>query len=376
MLFPYQIGDVPLFRYLVGSEDPIQGSVDSAWDIPAIRFSQSGANLYQGPANRNLQQPVTMKIEGIVQAKSTAMAQELQTALQFLGGRLAVPVIVFRYEDGLQVAGEQENVTQIDWLVADAIIVSKNQPMSFAGLDLANAGHVRLRLDIEITLMSPFRRLYPWFWEYRPYRSRQQNPYIADGTSSGSLLFTHPKVFSNIQDEYYFARWLDPNTLLDPDFWEIAFQTDGAGQGMEFEEVYEVFYHSDPLRWSSPPQVVYAFTNLLPYGYLKIIVQRSTGQFYNDDYEESSTIDLEQLDTDLSLQGYGGLFNTDILYVGDIFPSPSYILRNGEILADLTPAWEYNGLFPGELQGGAGRVQFAPNLSSMLVAYHFAYGVY
>lgn len=373
MLFPYQIGDVPLFRYLVGSEDPIQSELEQEWDLPSIRFSQSGNTLFQGPANRSIRQNPTMTIEGLVQAKSTALAQELLSAIAHLGGRLAIPLIVFRFEDSF--AGP-DTVTKVDWLVADVVIESKNQPMAYAGLDLSNAGHVRLRLDIEITLMGPFQRLYPWFWEYRPFRARQQNPYVADGAASGSLMFTHPEIVADIRDEYYFARWLDRNTLLEPEFWEVAFQTDSAGQGMEFEEIYEIFYHSDPMRWSAAPQIVYAFTNLLPYGNLEIIVQRSTGQFYGDDYEETSSLDLVQLDAELALQGYGGLFNTDILYVGDVFPFPGYILRNGVILENLTPVWTYQGLFPGEIQGGAGRVHFMADLSSLLVAYQFQYGVF
>lgn len=372
MLFVYQIGDIPLFRYLVGTEDPIQTEFEQEWDLPALRFVQSGATLYQGPANRSLGQAVKMKVEGVVQARSTALAQELLTALRMLGGRLAIPVIVFRFEDALN---SSNSVTEIDWLVADAIISSKNQSMPYAGFDLGVAGHVRLRLDIELTLMNPLRRLQPWFWEYRSFRDRQQNPYIADGASSGSLLFTHPRIIADIQDEFYFVRWLDRDTLLNPDYWEVAFSVDG-GQGMEFEEVYEVFYHSDPMRWSAPPQAVYAFTGLLPYGTLSIQAQRSTGPWHGDDYEELSTLNLVELDAQLALQGYGGLFNSDILYVGDIFPFPGYILRNGAILENITPGWDYSGLFPGELQCGAGRVRFIPYLSPMLVAYRFAYGVF
>lgn len=372
MIFLYQVGDVPLFHYLVGSEDPIQFSLDQGWDIPEIRFSQSGGTLYQGPANRGLAQAVTVKVEGIVQARSSALAQELVTALQVLGGRISIPIIAFRYEEpfGANV------VSELDWLSADAVLSSKSQVMPYSGFDLGNAGYVRLRLDIEMTLMTPLRRLYPWFWEYRQYQQRQQNPYVADGASSGSLAFTHPRLFSEIQPEYYFVRWLDRDTLSDPVFWEVAFGQVLGGQGMEFEEVYEVFYHSDPLRWSSPPQVVYAFKNLLPYGTLTIQVQRSVGNFHGDDYQEESSIDLAQLDTDLAAQGYGGLFNSDILYVGDIYPFPSYILRNGDILASLTPQWDYDGLFPGELQTGPARIRFIPSLSSMLVAYNFAYGVF
>lgn len=371
MIFPYQIGNIPLFRYLVGTDDPVQFSLDQKWDVPAIRFSDSGGSLYTGPSNRSLMQAVTAKIEGTVQAKSYALAQELLTALQSLSGRLAVPLIGFRYEQSFL----PSVASQMDWLVADAVISSKSQAMPYSGEDQANAGYIRLRLNLEVTLMTPLRRMYPWFWEYRSFQDRVQNPYVADGASSGSLLFTHPRLFSDIRDEYYFVRWLDKDTLSDPDFWELA-SNDGAGQGMEFSEVYEVFYHSDPMRWSSPPQVVYAFTNLLPYGDLTITVQRSTGFSHGDDYEETSSIDLSALDTALALKGYGGLFNSDILYVGDIYPFPSYVLRNSEILEALVPEWAYSGLYPGELQTGPATIQFAASLSSLSVAYNFVYGVF
>lgn len=340
MLFPYQIGDTPLFRYLVGSDDPIQFSLDQNWDVPALSFAQSGGVLYQGPINRSLMQPTKGKIEGIVQVRSSAMAQELTTALQSLGGRIYVPFIVFRYEDSLH----NDQPPNIDWLIADAVIESHSTPYPYAGSDLSNAGHVRLHLSISVTLMTPLRRLSPWFWEYRPYINRAQNPYFSDGAASPSTRFSHPKYFSEILDEHYFLRWLSQDTLLEPEFWELAY-TEGilGGDGSEFKELYSVFYYSSPQRWTSQPMVVYAFTDLLPYGNLKITVQRSHGNFYGDDYEEESLLDLVLLDEHLNAKGYGGLYNSDIVYAGNIYPFPSYVYRNGAILEGLSPEWEYSG---------------------------------
>lgn len=373
MLFPYQIGGIPLARYLGGSEDPAQFSLDLGWEAPVVSFAQTGGSLYQGPINRAIAKPTEAKIQGVVQARSGALAQELLSGLQSLGGRLYTPLIVFRYED----PQDEQHPMNVDWLIADALILSKSYPYSYAGEDQGNAGHLRLRLDISLNLMSPFRRLSPWFWEYRSYENRAQNPYEADGAYSPSIRFIHPKSFREVRDQHYFLRWQDSSTLLSPDYWDWAF-SEGiyGGDAAGFSETYTVFYHSDPQRWASPPQVVYAFTNLLPYGSLSIEVQRSVGSFYGDDYTETSVLNLEQLDTDLSAKGFGGLFSSDIVYVGNVFPFPSYVVRDEVTLEGVIPDWDYEGLFPGELQTGPARIHFVPYLSSMQVAYYFAYGAF
>ena len=373
MLFPYQIGDTPLYSFFSGRDDEgITLSVDPKWRFSEITFTGRRGVHLTNPATYALSDLPDFEVSGTILARDSAHAQWIQSAVNSLGGRINIPLIVFRYENPLK----QGECSELDWLYADAIILSSELEYNYGGTEASQWGHLSLSLKISGKLLAPFARMPKWVWEYRSYQERVQDPFAESGSSSPNNTFFHPTEYHHLQREGHFVRWLHPDTLLDTSYWGVKyFQDTSGGVGEDFGDFKSVFYYANPQLWSALPQALYAFTELLPYGSIQIDVQQSTGFFANDDFIESSILDLAQLDTDLNSAGYGGLFNSDLIYTGAVTPYPGFIVRNGVILSDIRPRWLYTGEYPGIVKNGATNVNIQAVLTAGKMAYLFDYGL-
>ncbi len=158
------------------------------------------------------------------------------------------------------------------------------------------------------------------------------------------------------------------NFLYDPMSWEVCHQpnlnyslswTPGGWRNIRIPQE----------DWGGPPRVMYAFTNLPETGTVTIRTVKESGWSHVD---ETITIDLETLDTDLSDNGYGGLRFTDQVIIGDVTRLPGYIRRN-ETLLSISPrvsGWgsSINSYWPGMLNPGENRILLDP--AGGMVAYH------
>lgn len=154
----------------------------------------------------------------------------------------------------------------------------------------------------------------------------------------------------------------DQDYVYNPEYWaSLVFDCDGSLNGNGIARPFasgnptEALF-SDRLDYGAPKQSMYAFTKMIPTGTLQISV---SGQWGNSLQTEIATLDLATLDTHMADQGYTGIDDDDVLYVGDVTYyfngstyRPAFVLRNNAILEDVHPILEYSTWFPGFVPPG------------------------
>jgi len=129
----------------------------------------------------------------------------------------------------------------------------------------------------------------------------------------------------------------------------IAYLTGGSRQHT---------FMPDPNLWSAPPRSMYYFANFnISGGTLAITV---TARTHAGNYQETSVLELDDLDAALSSAGYTGIQDSDRMVVGGLERSGGIYLRdNGSGLWEPLPffiPWQYSGIHPGETFQGRNTV--------------------
>ncbi len=208
-----------------------------------------------------------------------------------------------------------------------------------------------------------WRPLLRWYWEDRPVLSYTGIPTSQNGTD---IMFAQPQRYTDVSEHNYFQQWPDTYSRLSPAMWPYLYQR-GLGYGTDYAQFKSFYVNAVEHRWAGPPTAFYAFTSLLNEGTLSINVTNSATTFY-------SSIDLSDLDSQLVDRGLSGLFNSDVLYVGNTDPFCSYIMRSGAILTNFVPQWDYMSGYPGELMSGLNRIDIVGDGTPGKFAANIAFG--
>lgn len=372
MYILYQVGDLPLYNKLVGAGgDAIEVEVEYGWGVPETNFTANSGRRYAVPATRSIPDAVSISFTASVQATDYMTASRIKNRIRSFAGRRNMPIIVMQYDEDFDNPSRS-----IMWLIAYGIMNSDENASSYAGEDF-NKGFAYQELEIELVITEPFRQLPTAFWEYRPEQSRSLNLFAEEESVAGmGITFWHPQQFFEIQPNNYFVKWMNSETMLNTEYWALAHLTSmsESGIGSDFDEVGDVHYFSNEDMWTLAPRPLYAFKNLTPYGTVSITVKLKTGLYFGEEIETVTTLDIEQLDLDLANAGYGGIAVDDIIYTGDFYPRPGFVMRNGVELTGVRPRWSYSETYPGELPNGYTIITFSKYLNDAQVAYLIDFG--
>lgn len=170
---------------------------------------------------------------------------------------------------------------------------------------------------------------------------------------------------------YFYKRQTSDEFYYDPDNWPTFYGTESSVVSSWTPNSKNIYVAPSTKVWNFLPSSIYAFTNLPDSGDLEINVIGEFAPFQVQEYTSSISIGL--IDSDLREQGFFGLLETDILYVGNIQQGrKSVIFRDGEFL-DYAPIWNnYPRDHAGQLIGLNNRVDLnMPNgvLASWLHTY-------
>lgn len=215
-----------------------------------------------------------------------------------------------------------------------------------------------LRLEMEFLSFWEPLNLLIWYWGFTPEipldPADQSGPYrnLVSITPTANQVF-NPR---NRQLSMWVRRnFIDYKFLYDPLSWEICRKPEFS---VSRTWVPGGWYTADFSKydWGAPPHVMYAFTKLLTTGDITIRVLREQGWSRT---EETLTLSLDQLDSDLSDAGYSGLLPRDQVLLGDVTRLPGYVRRDGELL-NISPLVSYSSYWPGMLYPGQNRFFIDP----------------
>lgn len=374
MLMIYQIGDAPLFftlRSKAGDSVSIRNSRE--WKAPFVEFTGAPGNTFVGDAHQVLPESQKLDISGEFICDDGVSAEKMLRHLNSFGGVPQIPIIAFRYQecdhvDNLSCC--QKCNSTLDWIVNYGIITKIEQDSNYNNTDELYAS-MFAPVSITMTLGTKWKHLNAYEWEYRS--DRVLNPFV--GLEAPNKYFI-PITLNGLQHNNYFFRWNTVLSKYSPTFWGIKYGDEFGGLGSDFSDVLSTDVFSDPQIWSAPPTSAYAFTNINNVNSeLAILVQRNIGLFDSNPRIETSTLDLDQLNTDMISAGYGGLYQSDVIFTGAVQPFPGFITRNGSRI-NVRPRWTYSGIHPGETGIGFNKVSFSCLGNSVKVAYVHDYGMY
>ncbi len=368
MFLIYQVGDVVLYDALLGANgDPTEAALSYSWDNPSTSFEQGGGRQYHGSLLRSLPQEVDFEITGRLYQTPYINVSRMKSRIRSFAGRRHTPIIIAKFEESYTPGC----LPELTWLTGYGTITEDSVEHSYHGTE-SGGSFISTPLELTIALSEPMQQMSQWFWEYRSMQERLSNPYSDDAAQEGLNGFRHPQYFTEIQPNHYYTRWQDAATMYTPEFWGLnyLYQMDG-GQSSDFVAgPLDLFVYSNEELWSAAPCSMYAFTNLSPFGTISITTKLKSGLFYGEEVESVSTLDLEELNTDLTTAGFGGLAIDDIIFTGAVTPHPGFIQRAGATVAAVRPKWQYDQTYPGEISRGATWINFRPYLTDMQVAYN------
>lgn len=258
---------------------------------------------------------------------------------------------------------------EIYWFEADAIMGSVN--VAFKDLDAPPT------VDLSIEFLSFWKpiNMHEWHW----------------GDSSASLLATktvnpvytsdvgwEPDCHDSLGNAFGISQWIHRRYnsyqhLYDPEYW-VAITRCGEPM-LDSCNCHNCHYgvasdwalgnnvlniQGDIGLYGAPPLSVYAFKNLSSGGDIRI---RCYGGMTTNFIDETTLIDIEQLNSDLIDAGYSVAGVNDVLYVGDIMRieggvvyAHAFLERSGVLLANFLPKVSYKRTFPGEIPPGESTV--------------------
>lgn len=379
-LILYQVGDAPLFFNLLGRGDSsVTVDLDREWINPTAELIGTGGAVSYNDPLRPTPAPSKLQVKGSFVCDDEDSFASF-TRLMSLGGVKNIPIIALQYteciHDDLSICCSTCN-TDLTWLVTYGTItqirnrsehLSRRAPWTYSILDL----------DMVIDVGTSWRVLSPWEWEYRT--SRVPNPLSSSVIpETSNNIFILPSKIAGIAKRGLFYRWGLSLSQYTPSFWGLKY-TDGryGGYGSDFVDVGDYSFDSDPLVWSAPPNSVYAFSqfSVLSSGIININITRPYGMSIFDSTTEVTSININQLNTDLISGGYGGLRYDDVLVTGYARPYPGFIIRDAEIISDVRPKVSYTGVYPGETGIGYNRVVFSGDEINYKVGFVHDFGVY
>lgn len=377
-LILYQLGDLPLFHGIKGvNGTPVKLEVTSEWRTPSTKFTDVGGEYSFLPLTRSIPESKELELKGTLAPSKGFTPEQMLEHLKFLGGRRNTPIIAFSLENIDADCCGDGCAGYLRWLINNAIITDID-PRYESQSDSSVWGFDVIEVSFSVTLDPVWRGLNPWLWEYRPWNERIINP-LDENNSQVSFdnQFTTPIELSDLHENGYFYRWQSVLSDLNPAFWALVHQTDfPTGQGSDYRDFTTIEFYSHPSRWSAPPRSIYAFRGLSATGSISIIIKKPIGYFQNQFIEETSSLDLVQLDADLAAAGYFGLQSSDEVFTGLAHPFPGFVKRNGAVLPSIRPRWIYSGTYPGETGSGYNIIEFQSTASSGQIAYVHDFGVF
>lgn len=215
-------------------------------------------------------------------------------------------------------------------------------------------------VSIDIEYGAYWRPLSRYFWEWTGYTGEIEErapilPYAQGITPYPRCSMIYCKrvnctqfvkrVFTDCNLGYDPGLWVEENCQTAP-----GYPKTGSAESWVSGDLNRVYWN-DPTVWNAPLQSIYAFQNMPQTGIITITAKHSAGVW--DRVTETSSIDLSILNGALAAAGYGGLFNTDIMYIGDVTRKPGFILRNGVVIDTPRPAVDFPNEWPGYLTPGS-----------------------
>jgi hypothetical protein len=346
MKIAYQIGSVSLFGTLV---DTVTLSGDSGWIVKRSIFDQAGGFYTHTPARRRIAQDTKVSIQGTVVAKNLYSVDQTISRLKALGGLRDTCLIAYDF------SGDPLASMPIRWLFTRGSVTDVKDNSEYMTTD---EGFYKREITIEMSVDPSWQPLLSSFWEYRQIRNFE---YKITGQAGVDNLFSHPEKLSEVRTDSYFYEWPDTLSTYTPLVWPSLYTEEGYGTDYDDFKTFYVLSHD--AVWASPPKAVYAFTDLLPQGTLSITVN-----------EETSTLDLEELDFQLQSRGYSGLQVSDEIFVGMTTPFSSFVQRNNAILTQFVPQWVAPGRYPGEVFTGLNEITISGENTTGQAAVNILFG--
>lgn len=370
-LIIYQIGDYPIFNHMVGvGENPVGFEDSLQWRIESDNLSNVSGQYMAGRYSSPLLAPRKIKLVGGFENDENGTSDQKLNRLAGFGGRVNVPVIAFEYHEPT----DDVSVPSINWLLTHMTIEGVDRATNYITREAVQLS--ARQITVAAQQQTAWRRLSPWFWEYRQ-SAPVNNPFDRANQQEGlDNRFYHPSKLASLSKRGFFRFWGDDLVRYAPSFWAKKY-SDGitGGLGADFDYLPLRVQLFPPFQdWNAQPLSLYAFTSLLGQGELTITVDRMADVFTPETY--SSSLDLAEVDSQLNSLGYSGLLEEDVLIAGRCSPFPSFILRDGEVLSGFIPRWEYRGTIPGELSAGPNQITFTCEGVAAQAAYLIDFGVY
>lgn len=176
-------------------------------------------------------------------------------------------------------------------------------------------------------------------------------------------------------------KWFKRNYTNDPNTWSVVYQDLYMAQTVtavrpgfpdigEFSSIGNLASFAtyvDDSIFNAPPKSIYSI--MLDTGFTFGTISLSLTH-YKYDTTSYVTIDLSQLDTDLSDGGFTGIQDGDLLFFGDTHVKPGFIIRNDTLISTVFPQILYSGNFPGQLEAGYNDVFFTGVDPAMDLSYY------
>lgn len=219
-------------------------------------------------------------------------------------------------------------------------------------------GFTSITLNITANPYWSMLNRYLWNWQggdfdpyYPPLISTPYQDFIYQYPGTDGLV-------PGFGDFHWSRRPVDRLVAYDPALWAKLHLNTGlpfeTGTGATWGASYHAAY-CEPTEWSAPPLSLYAFKNLPTSGEVVIKVRHLEGIATVKEY--ITTIDLVETNMRLLAAGYPALQLTDIVYVGDCYPKPGFIVRDGVVL-DTPPHVIYPEQWPGQCSVGKNGIIF------------------
>lgn len=363
-LIVYQIGDLPVYHNLLSSSasQGISLSLNRLWRAPKESLNASPVT-FRYSSSQDLPKSSAFTISGKIFNTEDISVSEFISRLKAQSGKPDTPFILFTVES--------DGVTQLGvrWFVTYGVVESVN--INYDNLNVQDYVNVSITCDLDLL----FKRLNMLDWEYRPFDSLpllprfDTKPYIPDN------LFNIPTEYSQIQQNYIFYRWAEPekyfyNTLN----WGRRYWRQFGGDGSDYKASQGHIVFSDPNFYSSSPRSRYAITNF--YG--------STGKiniYVNS--ELVGYINVDNINNSLLESNEEALRPDDEIFFGDLTDGGELVLYRNKTdtfvpIIQYKPTTVYKGDYLGQLDVGYNEVyfDFFETTSTGLIAYLHEYGVY
>lgn len=361
-IYIYQIGNVTL---------GVQASdlAGIAMELPRSFRGEAKQGLYSPTTyftgGIQLPEPLEAKVSGTIFCRKCMSVADQFNALMSVSGRPYVDVIGYLPNPCCTLSGECETCgdcppdTRPTWLWTTGFVKEVSRTHQYEEVGDLHAEEA-MEIEIELILSTYWLPLNPYVWEPHydgsyvdGFRTIQEDPYrnnFPEDVHQISHCGKREVLFNK-------KRYTDELALYDVDLWDSMFDIyTGVGHGWKEWQHYRV---SPPIRrWSAPATSIYAFKGLTASGELEIAVESEVIPY--EITEHISTLDLSELDSLLSTNGFTGIMDTDIVIATDSLYAPGFVVRNGSALKinniPIKPVWTYEYSCVGELLGVNNRV--------------------